>query len=116
MTRLVLFAVIFGMIVYYFTRGSVPRAKAERTVPAKPKKGIFQKKIVTTEFWTQVFDTDSDIEARAVQAKFLDMGIHCVVYEQGHKDVYGGILKHYGLSVPRDLVDKAQSILAETTL
>ena len=106
--------VIVGLAVYFYVTSRPKEQSKERVLKAKkkqaPKVGSFD------EFWVQVYDTDSTDEARKIQAKFRDMGIQCFLYEQGKKDVYGNVLKHYGISVPRVNSDKAQSILAEITL
>ena len=65
--------------------------------------------------WSQVYDTDSAEEARQIQQKFQNQSIECLLYEQGKKDVYGNLLKRYGISVPRPSVEKAQALLCEST-
>jgi hypothetical protein len=112
MIRFITFlVVIFGLGVYFYWT-SRPRvfepslkAKRKRQPPAA----------APGEFWVQVYDTDSADEARRIQARFHDLGIQCFLYEQGRKDVYGNVMKHYGISVPRRVLEKAQSVLSEIT-
>ena len=74
----------------------------------RPKKGL--------GVWTQVYDTESMEDAKKIQRKFLDAEIPCLVYQQGKKDVYGDRMKHYGISVPREVMEKAQNLLAKIAL
>jgi hypothetical protein len=80
-----------------------PRPRAKRSSPPD-------------EIWMQVYDTDSLDEAKKIQRKFFDSEIPSLVYQQGKKDVYGSALKHYGISVPREVMEKAQNLLAKIAL
>ena len=114
MIRFVTFlAVVLGLVVYFYF-SSRPHRIEER-VP-KPSSKRPSKGALFDEFWVQVYDTDSIEEARKIQLKFHDMNIPCFLYEQGKKDVYGNLLKHYGISVPRKSSEKAQSVLAQISL
>ena len=117
MIRLLTFVIIATLIALYVIRLSKANRSPMEPSTAKPKSKIrMKKKPVRGDFWAQVYDTDSAEEARKIEKKFNDIGIQCLVYEQGKKDVYGDLLKHYGVSVPHDSINKAQAILAEITL
>lgn len=114
MIRFLTFLIVIGGLILYFQMTARPKRSAEPALKAK-KKGA-PPGTRADEFWVQVYDTDSADEARKIQAKFHDLGIQCFLYEQGKKDVYGNVLKHYGISVPRQNSEKAQSILSQITL
>jgi hypothetical protein len=115
MVRLITFfavLLIVGMLFYKSWRSAQPSAP-----PAAPKpKPRAKRPAVPEEFWMQVYDTDSVEEARKIQRKFLDSEVPCLVYQQGKKDVYGDRMKHYGVSVPREVMEKAQQLLTRITL
>lgn len=92
-----------------------PRQPALPKPPAAPRSRA-KKSAAPEEIWTQVYDTDSLEDAKKIQRKFLDTEIPCLVYQQGKKDVYGDRLKHYGISVPREVMEKAQTLLTRITL
>ena len=108
-------AVVVGLVVYFYLT-TRPRAIRETVPKNPPRRPAKQPLYDLNDFWIQVYDTDSADEARKIQVKFHDMSIQCFLYEQGKKDVYGNIPKHYGISVPRKSFEKAQSILAQITL
>ena len=83
---------------------------------AKKKRKKKQGEGPEKDIWYQVYDTESEKEALLIRDKFRDVGIQSFVYEQGKKDVYGSSMKHYGISVPQQNVQKAQAVLAETAL
>ena len=105
-----LFIFLIGyLVVFYWRRRQIELPKegsGKHKFRPKLEKGL----------WVQVYDTDSADEARKIQNKFHDMNIQCFLYEQGKKDVFGSLLKHYGISVPRKSFEKAQSVLAQITL
>ncbi len=116
MVRLVTFFVVLAIIALLFlkswkTAQPAAPASAAPKPKAKPKRSS-----ALDEFWMQVYDTDSAEEARKIQRKFLDSEIPCLVYQQGKKDVYGDKLKHYGISVPKEVMEKAQNLLTKITL
>ena len=111
MMRLVVFAiVVLGLYLYFYlvNRPREPREASVKKAKRREKSGI--------EFWLQVYDTDAIDEARRIQVKFNDVGIQCVISEQGKKDVFGNTPKHYAVSVPRDSADRAQAILSKLAL
>ena len=121
MIRLLTFAIAFLILALYFYRIlRSQRPKKEPfdlpSAPAPKVKRPPKKSAQKTELWVQVYDTESNSDVRKIQKKFQDMGIQCLVYEQGKKDVYGEVLKHYGISVPRASVGESQSILAKIAL
>lgn len=109
---LTFFAVVVGLVMYFYytTRPRSVRGTGPKNLQRRPSK---QALYDFNEFWIQVYDTDSADEALKIQVKFHDMNIQCFLYEQGKKDVYGNIPKHYGISVPRKSFEKAQSALAQ---
>lgn len=113
MIRFLTFLFVIAGLAVYFYLSSRPQPPLD-SAPG-PKKKRAPKAAADEEFWIQVYDTDSSDEARRIQAKFHDLGIQCFLYEQGKKDVFGNVLKHFGISVPRRLSDRAQSILAQFT-
>ena len=118
MIRLFTFLLVFLVLALYFVRvmRSEQRARQPSLTPSPRPKQVRKTRLERGEFWSQVYDTDSAQEARKIQKKFLDMGIECLVYEQGKKDVYGEMLKHYGLSVSHEHLEKAQTILSKIAL
>lgn len=119
MVRLITFfavLVIVGLLFYKSWRSAQPSAPAAPAASAPKPKPRAKRPAVPEEFWMQVYDTDSIEEARKIQRKFLDSEVPCLVYQQGKKDVYGDRMKHYGVSVPKEVVEKAQHLLTRITL
>ncbi|MFT5206465.1 MAG: hypothetical protein ACI9CF_000203 [Candidatus Omnitrophota bacterium] len=115
MHRLLIFflvAMALGVYLRYFARGAA-HAKPLGLKIKKKIRPIKAKAIGIDELWGQVYDTESIDDARKVQQSFMDLGIQCFVYTQGKKDVYGELLKHFGVSVPQKSLGKAQAILSE---
>ena len=112
MIRLATFFVVLAIIAVLFLKSwktAQPSGQSPASAPklkARPKRPV-----APEEFWMQVYDTDSMEDAKKIQRKFFDSEIPCLVYQQGKKDVYGDRLKHYGVSVPREAVEKAQNLL-----
>ncbi len=94
-----------------FTPPSTPSAVPKQIAKPKAKKSA-----LSDELWMQVYDSETIEEARKIQRKFYDADIPCLVYQQGKKDVYGERLKHYGISVPKNLAETAQNLLAKIVL
>ena len=108
------FVIVIAGLAAYFYWSSRQDRRWPPTVSVKKMRS--QKRPEAEDFWLQVYDTDSAEEARKIQTRFHDLGIQCFLYEQGKKDVYGNVPKHYGISVPRKSSEKAQSVLAQITL
>jgi len=106
--------VVVGLAVYYYLTNRPKREFIPK--PKQTKKISSGQNMLGDDIWIQVYDTDSKEEAFKIQLKFKDLGIQCFLYEQGKKDVFGNIPKHYGISVPHQHAQKAQSILSEFTL
>ncbi len=118
MQRLLIFflvATALGTYLKYFARGVAHTQPLNLNIKKKLRP-IKTKTIGVDELWGQVYDTDSIDDARKVQQNFLELGIQCFVYTQGKKDVYGELLKHFGVSVPQESLEKAQTILSEIAL
>ncbi len=116
MIRFVTFVLVLAVLILWFWLTWRPRrAMGAGGVSAPKLTKRPSRKSPSSEFWTQVYDTDSAEEARQIQEKFQSQGIECLLYEQGKKDVYGNLLKRYGVSVPRESVAKAQALLCEST-
>lgn len=117
MVRLVTFFVVLAIIALLFLKSwKTAQPAAPAAAAASKPKPRAKRPAVPEEFWTQVYDTDSAEEARKIQRKFFDSEIPCLVYQQGKKDVYGDKLKHYGISVPKEVMEKAQNLLTKITL
>lgn len=117
--KLIIFFFAVATIVMFYKQSFVkqvkPVVKPTQKKVSKPTpsfEGIGEQE----PFWAQVFDTDSADEARKARGAFAKMKVRCLIYRQGKKDVFGAPMKHYGISVPQDCVEKAQSILTELTL
>lgn len=120
MMRFLAFVIVLGILFLWFRIMNRPRRVSGSTTLSQVRKAKKESKRPKgkpiTDFWTQVYDTESTEEAIRIRDKFADLGIQCLLYEQGKKDVYGNALKHYGISVPREHVARAQAVLCETTL
>jgi len=112
MARFVTFIVVMAILFVWYRLANRPPKMATGGRVQAPKR--LSHKASTNEFWTQVYDTDSGDEARQIQQKFQKQNLECLVYEQGKKDVYGNLLKRYGISVPRASLEKAQALLCES--
>lgn len=116
MIRLVTFFIVLAIVGLLFLK-SWKSAQPTSQAPSAPKpKPRPKRSAASEEFWMQVYDTDSVEDARKIQRKFFDSEIPCLVYQQGKKDVYGDRMKHYGISVPREAMEKAQNLLTRITL
>lgn len=116
MVRLVTFFIVLAIVGLLFLK-SWKSAQPASQAPAAPKsKPRTKRSVASEEFWMQVYDTDSMEDAKKIQRKFFDSEIPCLVYQQGKKDVYGDRMKHYGVSVPREVTEKAQNLLAKIAL
>ena len=119
MVRLVTFFIVMTVVGLLFLK-SWKSARPTSQVPVAPAKPVSKPRPKRTaaseEFWMQVYDTDSMEDAKKIQRKFFDSEIPCLVYQQGKKDVYGDKMKHFGVSVPREVTEKAQNLLAKITL
>jgi hypothetical protein len=112
MTRFLTFLFVLGGLFYYFYKTTQPKEPAAKQLEKK-NKSRSKKQGLLEEIWAQVYDTDSSEEAQKIKSKFQDLGIPCLLYEQGKKDVYGAILKHFGISVSKRDFSRAQHILSE---
>lgn len=121
MVRLMIFFIVLaavGYLLFRSWRSAQPRTSQPASAP-KPQsqsKPRAKKSAVPEEIWAQVYDTDSLEDAKKIQRKFFDAEIPCLVYQQGKKDVYGDRMKHFGISVPREVLEKAQHLLTRITL
>lgn len=116
MTRLLIYILIWGLILYFLSRLSqrhpLPGAPAEKpSAPVKPNKW-FKPKRNPSEPWTQVFETPSMDEARVLQARLQEEDVECILYEQGKKDIHGNAPKGVGLAVPKTSTNLAQTIIS----
>jgi hypothetical protein len=119
MFRLVTFFIVLTVVGLLFLK-SWKSAQPQSQAPSTPKQPAPRPRAKRTsppdEIWMQVYDTDSLEEAKKIQRKFFDSEIPSLVYQQGKKDVYGDRMKHFGISVPREVMEKAQNLLAKITL
>lgn len=119
MVRLVIFFIVLAAVGLLFLK-SLKSANPQTRQLSAPKAALKPRVKKTAgpsdEIWTQVYDTDSLEDAKKVQRKYFDSEIPCLVYQQGKKDVYGDRMKHYGISVPREMMEKAQNLLAKIAL
>lgn len=120
MIRLATFFVVLAIMAALFYRtwkAGQPASSSAATPAPKPAVKLKPKKpALSEELWMQVYDTETLEEARKIQRKFFDSDIPCQVYQQGKKDVYGEKLKHYGISVPKNVAENAQNLLSKITL
>lgn len=117
MIRLITFAVILLILGFSFYRMVRPAAAKEIVPNRKPKPPRPNKRSASMdEFWAQVYDTDSQDDARKIQIRFKDMGVQCLIYTQGKKSVFGESLRNYGVSVPQKDFERAQTILSKLPL
>ena len=118
MVRLLTFFAVVAIVAALFFKSwktAQPVQSGVMPNPSKPKTRP-KRTALSEEFWMQVYDTDSMEDAKKIQRKFFDSDIPCFVYQQGKKDVYGDRMKHYGVSVPKDVTEKAQGLLAKIAL
>lgn len=116
MTRLLIYILIWGLILYFLSRlsqrhplpGGGPAEKSP--VPVKPNKW-FKPKRNPAEPWSQVYETASMDEARGLQARLQEEDVECILYEQGKKDIHGNAPKGVGLAVPKTSIGLAQTII-----
>jgi hypothetical protein len=106
--RIILYGVIIGLIVWFLVQVRSERRSGEP--PAKPR--FWKRKKAGRGVWVQVYDSDSRDEVLAIQARLEEEEVECLVYEQGRKDVHGNFLKGYGISVPRDVLSRAQNVVS----
>lgn len=120
MVRLAIFFIVLagvGLLFFRSLRTAQPQTRPASAPKApSPKPRTKKTSGVPDEIWTQVYDTDSLEDAKKVQRRYFDAEIPCLVYQQGKKDVYGDRMKHYGISVPREMMDRAQNLLAKIAL
>ncbi len=116
MVRLATFFIVLLIVALLFLKSWKSAQPVAPTLPTAKPKPRPKRPAVPEEFWTQVYDTESLEDAKKIQRKFLDSEVPCLVYQQGKKDVYGDRMKHYGISVPREVMEKAQNLLAKIAL
>ena len=103
-----LFVGATGWLIYQLFSSTKSRPKASR-----PSDWLGRWRKSGGEPWVQVYDSDSMEEMKKLQAWLEEEEIDCFIYEQGHKDVHGNMLKHFGVSVPKSTVPHAQKIIAK---
>lgn len=117
MVRLLVFFAVMTLVgVLFFKSWKSVRPASQMPLSMPKPKSRPKRMVQSEEFWMQVYDTDSMEDAKKIQRKFFDSEIPCLVYQQGKKDVYGDRMKHFGVSVPREVAEKAQNLLAKITL
>lgn len=115
MIRLLVYLLLFGLILYAFSRWG--QSKISAPPDAKPAGGgkirnWFRPKRSPAETWVQVYETASMEEARVLQARLQEEEIECIIYEQGKKDIHGQAMKGVGVAVPKTSVSQAQAIIS----
>lgn len=112
MTRFLIYLLIIGIGLYYFSRWSRQRMVfKDANQPAKPPKWLKAKRN-PSEPWVQVYETASMDEARVLLARLQEEDVECILYEQGKKDIYGNAPKGIGLAVPKTSTGLAQTIIS----
>ncbi len=112
MTRLFLYLLFFGVLVYLFSRLNQRQTFPKPSESSLPKPSRwFRSKRNPMEPWVQVYETASMDEARVVQARLQEEEVECVLYEQGKKDIHGNPLKGIGIAVPKTSMTLAQTLI-----
>ena len=111
MTRLLIYLLLFGSILYFLTWLGRRQNQPEKNTPSKPSRW-FRAKRNPREMWVQVYETASLEEGRVLQARLQEEEIECVIYEQGKKDIHGNSLKGIGIVVPKTATTHAQTIIS----
>ena len=113
MTRLLVYLLLFGLVLYFlsvWSRKQNPAPEAKEGGFRTPR--WFRAKKNPREIWVQVYETASVEEARAFQARLEEEEVECILYEQGKKDIHGNFLKGVGIAVPRTAAPHAQGIIS----
>ena len=111
MTRLLIYLLLFGSMLYLLTWLGRRQTQPEKNTSSKPPRW-FRPKRNPREMWVQVYETASLEEARILQARLQEEELECVIYEQGKKDIHGNPLKGIGIVVPKTATTHAQSIIS----
>ncbi len=115
MIRLLVFVLLFGVVLYVFSRWGRPKPQTpsgEKSPGGNKIRNWFRPKRNPLEAWVQVYETAFMEEARSLQARLQEEEIECVVYEQGKKDIHGHPMKGVGVAVPKTSVPQAQAIIS----
>jgi hypothetical protein len=112
MTRLIIYLILFTTCCYLLATWVTTRRRHEGVQGGKRRRSIFRSKKHPLEPWAQVYETDSQEEAQAIQARLEEEEIECLIFEQGRKSVHGEPLKRIGIVVARSALARAQSIVS----
>lgn len=115
MTRLLVYLLLFGLVLYFlsvWSRRQNPAAAPDAKEGGNRSWRWFRSKKNPREIWVQVYETASVEEARAHQARLQEEEVECLLYEQGRKDIHGNPLKGIGIAVPRTAAPHAQTIIS----
>lgn len=112
MTRLFIYLILFGVILYLFSAWGKPAPAKPKKISDKPSRWPFRTKKDPREMWVQVYETATVSEARMIQARLQESEIECILYEQGKKDIHGNSLKGVGVAVPKSAISQAQNIIS----
>lgn len=114
MAIFIAYILIVGIIIYFIAKKGKPlplRTGKALTNGSQSKAPGFKEG--SRELWKQVYETASMDEARSIQLQLEKEGIHCILYEQGKKDIHGDLLKGVGVAVPDPSAARAQECIAK---
>ena len=114
MTRLLIYLLILGGVLYWLSRLQPPGMNLPKPIKEAPRKPArwFRPKRDPMEAWVQVYETALMDEARSMQARLQEEEVECILYEQGKKDIHGNVLKGIGIAVPKTAMALAQNIIS----
>ena len=112
--RFLVYLFLFGLILYVLSIwGQHTNTSSSTTKDPVPKaRRWFRSKKNPREVWIQVYETASLEEARALQARFQEEELECILYEQGKIDIHGNPLKGVGIAVQKTAAAHAQRIIS----
>lgn len=114
MATFIVYILIVGMVIYIMSRRGKPfSSQASRALSGESQSKEPGLQEGSREIWKQVYETASMDEARSIQTRLEKEGIHCILYEQGKKDIHGDLLKGVGVAVPSPAASRAQACIAK---
>ena len=113
--RFFIYFLVFGAVLYFLSLwGRQNEETGEKRSSGPKSKSWFKSKTDPREVWTQVYETASLEEARALQARLQEDEVECVLYEQGKKDIHGNPMKGFGVAVPKTAAAHSQNVISRT--
>lgn len=112
MYRWIIYSLIITAVVYLILSWFLGQRKQHPFPMAEKPRSRFRSKRRPSDSWVQVYETDSEEEAQAIQARLEEEEIECSLFEQGRKGIHGDTLKRIGIIVPRSALARAQSIVS----